>query len=132
MSVRPKPVVDHDTKPFWDAVAQHRLLLRHCEDCGRYIFYPRAVCPHCFSDRLTWREASGRGTIYTYTVSHRAVAPYWEGKTPYVVALIDLEEGPRMLSNVLAPPEAVHVGQKVRVVFTTVDDWTYPEFVPAE
>jgi uncharacterized OB-fold protein len=126
---RPLPVPDGDTRPFWDAAKQHRLVLQRCLDCEKAIFYPRAVCPHCMSDRIVWFDATGRGTIYSFTVIHRAPAQFADG-VPYVVALIDLAEGVRMMSNVVdCPPSDVRIGAEVEVVFDDVTpDISLPKF----
>ena len=125
---RPLPIPDGDTKPYWDAAKEHRLVVQRCQDCAAAIFYPRAVCPHCMSDRIDWIDATGRGTIYSYTVVHRA-PPGFADSAPYVVALIDLEEGVRMMTNVVDAPAAVRVGAAVEVTFDDVtDEITLPKF----
>lgn len=130
MYEKPLPVVDADTRPFWEAAREHRLLIQHCPDCGRYVYYPRAICPHCHSDRLEWREASGEGTIYSFTVSRRPAGPAFEDDVPYVVAIIELEEGPRMMSNVKTDDvEKIRIGERVRVAFENVtDEIALPKF----
>jgi uncharacterized OB-fold protein len=127
--VRPLPVPDGDTKPYWDAAKQHRLVIQRCDACDHAIFYPRSICPECMSDRISWIEASGSGTIYSYTVVHRAPAQFADD-APYVVALIDLTEGVRLMSNVVgSPPADVHIGARVSVVFDDVTpDVTLPKF----
>src|SRR5205814_4069294 len=92
-------------------------------------FYPRSICPACMSDRIAWIESTGRGTVYSYTIVHRAPAQFAED-VPYVVALIDLAEGVRMMSNVVgSPPAAVHIGAPVEVVFDDVTpEVTLPKF----
>jgi uncharacterized OB-fold protein len=126
---RPLPVPDGDTKPYWDAAKEHRLVIQRCQDCQQAIFYPRSICPHCMSDRLAWIEASGKGTIYSYTVVHRAPLAFADS-APYVVALIDLAEGVRMMTNVVgAPPADVGIGAAVEVVFDDVTpEITLPKF----
>jgi uncharacterized OB-fold protein len=126
---RPLPVPDGDTKPYWDAAKEHRLVIQRCQDCGEAIFYPRSVCPHCMSDRIAWIDASGRGTIYSYVVVHRAPAAFAD-LAPYVVALIDLEEGVRLMSNVVgAAASDVKIGAPVEVVFDDVTpEITLPKF----
>jgi hypothetical protein len=100
-----------ESRPFWDAAAEGRFVVPRCASCGRYHWYPRALCPFCFSDRVEWRPASGRGRVYSYTVMRRASAPY-------VLAYVTLEEGPTMLTNIVdGDVDAVRVGQDVRLVF---------------
>lgn len=118
----PFPVPDGDSKVFWEGVAQGKLLIQRCDACQRSIFYPRSICPHCFSDTLSWVEAQGAGTIYSYTVVHRAFGPF-AGQTPFVVALVDLAEGVRMMTRITgSEPAAVRIGAAVRVVFVEVDE----------
>lgn len=127
--LRPLPVPDGDTKPYWDAAREHRLVLQRCDECQNAIFYPRSVCPHCMSDRISWIEAMGTGTIYSYTVVHRAPAQFVDD-APYVVALIDLSEGVRLMSNIVgSPPSDVRIGAAVTVVFDDVTpEITLPKF----
>jgi uncharacterized OB-fold protein len=103
---------------FWAAAGQGRLLLRRCDDCGDPIWYPRTFCPDCGSLRTSWAEASGRGHVYSYTVVHRSAVPGYRDVTPYVVAYVELEEGPRVLTNIVdCDPAAVRIGMEVGVVF---------------
>lgn len=115
----PRPVPDGDTRPYWEGVAKGELRIQRCEACGEHVFYPRALCPHCHSDQLTWVTASGDGTIYSYTVVHQAYG-HFAGEVPFVVALVELAEGPRMLTRIAAKPEAVKIGAPVRVTFEQV------------
>ncbi len=126
---RPLPVPDGDTKPYWDAAKEHRLVIQRCQDCQHAIFYPRSICPQCMSDRVAWIGATGKGTVYSYTVVHRAPAQFADD-APYVVALIDLAEGVRMMSNVVgSPPSSVRIGAAVEVVFDDVtSDISLPKF----
>ncbi len=127
---KPLPVIDPGSRPFWDAAHDHRLSIPFCLDCERYHFYPRELCPHCHSDRLEWRDVSGRGTIYTFTIARRPAGPAYADDVPYIIALIDLAEGPRMMTNVVAPDvEAVRIGDAVEVLFDDVtDEVTLPKF----
>jgi uncharacterized OB-fold protein len=109
------PVADGVTRPFWDGIAEGVLRVQRCRACGRHVFYPRAVCPHCTVGELAWVEARGAGVVHSFTVVHRAPAEYRE-EAPYVVALIDLDEGVRLMTRLVdvAPPE-VSVGMPVEV-----------------
>jgi uncharacterized OB-fold protein len=122
----PAPVVSPDTKPFWDAAAQGTLLLRRCQACRERHYYPRPICPFCGSDRTEWVEASGRGTIYSYSVFRRA-------PVPYAIAYVTLEEGPTMMTNIVdADLDAIRIGQRVRVRFTPTEGGPpVPMFAPA-
>lgn len=117
------PVIDADSAPFWEAVAAHQLTAQKCAGCSRFIFYPRAVCPYCHSDKLAWEPLSGTGTVYSVTVSRRAPSPEFADLVPYVVALIDLDEGCRMMSNIIGYDAALaRCGSRVAVQFQTVAD----------
>lgn len=97
------PEIDEFTRPYWDAAAQGRLLLRRCGECGKAHHYPREFCPACWAgeDRVTWETASGRATLYTWSVIHRNDLPPFGERVPYVAAVVDLEEGPRMMTEVV-------------------------------
>jgi hypothetical protein len=129
---RPKPVIDQDSQPYWDGAREHKLLVQLCAGCGQHVFYPRALCPHCHGDELTWTQASGQGTVYSLTVVRRPAGPAFADDVPYVIGLIDLEEGVRLLSRLhVSDPADAHIGMRVRVAFDDHDDITLPVFVPA-
>lgn len=112
------PVPDPETQPYWDAARQGRLMIKECRACRRPYFYPRAHCPRCQSTDTVWREASGRGTVYTFTVVLQNDLPPFRDRVPYVVAIVELEEGVRMTSNIEGcPPEEVRCGMPVVVAF---------------
>ncbi len=120
---------DSDSRPYWEGLANGELRIQRCKTCAQAIFYPRAMCPHCHSDQLEWIVASGKGTIYTYTVAHQAFGPF-AADVPFVVALVELEEGVRMMSRVVdAPSERVTIGAAVSVTFESIgDELTLPYF----
>jgi hypothetical protein len=122
----PAPTVYPETRPFWEAAAEGRLLVKRCDDCGVCHYYPRDGCPFCGSVRTSWREASGIGTVYSFSVMRRA-------EVPYIVAYVTLEEGPTMLTNIVdTDADAVRIGQRVAVRFqSTVSGPPMPVFVPA-
>lgn len=128
----PAPRVNPESKRFWEATAEGRLLLRQCKDCETIIYYPRALCPECASFNTDWIEASGNGEIYSFTVNHRGDGPY-KDSAPFVVAYVELDEGPRMMTNIVdTDPSSVEVGQRVRVVFhDTGEGSALPRFSPA-
>ncbi|GKQ36631.1 Zn-ribbon domain-containing OB-fold protein [Streptomyces sp. A012304] len=95
------PEADAFTRAYWDAAAEGRLLIRRCGACARAHHYPREFCPYCWSEDVTWEAASGRATLYTWSVVHRNDLPPFAERTPYVAAVVDLEEGPRMASEVV-------------------------------
>lgn len=129
---RPLPVPDAETAPYWDAAANGRLVIQKCSDCGTFRFYPRLVCPSCMSENVEWVEASGRGRVYSYTIVHRA-PPAFRDDAPYVVAVIELEEGVRLMSRLdIDPPGDAAIDMPVKVTFEKIsDDITLPHFVPA-
>ncbi|MDP6568173.1 MAG: Zn-ribbon domain-containing OB-fold protein [Alphaproteobacteria bacterium] len=133
MTNKPLPQIDVETAPFWAGAREGKLLLPHCGDCGRYHFYPRALCPHCRADGWQWAEASGRGVIHTYTIAHRGAGPAFKDDVPYVVAIVELAEGPRMMTNIVTDDlSGIAVDLPVRVVFDAVtDEVTLPKFEPA-
>ncbi|WP_208026899.1 Zn-ribbon domain-containing OB-fold protein [Rhabdothermincola sediminis] len=127
------PTIESDTRPFWDAVREGKLLLRSCNRCGAVHYYPRPFCPSCWSEDVTWVEASGRGTVYTYSTVYRNDLPPFNEQLPYVVAIVELEEGPRMMTR-LVDTDGVElaVGMPVIADFTALtDDVSIVVFRPA-
>jgi len=126
-ATRFEPPVGEDSGPFWDATRQGTLVVQWCTGCDRGIFYPRAFCPHCEAapDRLEWRQASGRATVYAAVVENnpKATGAAFSGGEPYCVALVDLDEGVRMMSNVIGcPPAEVRSGMAVEVAWEPLSD----------
>jgi uncharacterized OB-fold protein len=128
------PPVSALTAPFWDATREQRLLLQWCRACERPVFYPREVCPVCLSTALEWRESPGEGTVYAVTVEHRAQQPGLASWAPYAVALVELDEGVRMLTNVIGiQPDRVAIGQRVAIAWEPLQDGRHlPVFEPRE
>ncbi len=111
-----------ETAAFWDGCAAGRLVLPRCDECGELIWYPRRMCPFCGSLAVTDTEVSGRGTVYTSTIIRRGAGPFRD-VSPYVLAMVQLAEGPIMMTNLVdCDPEAVTVGQAVHVVFEPIAD----------
>lgn len=127
---KPLPVIDGDSRPFWEGCKEGKLMIQRCDDCGKHIFYPRIICPHCFSDRVQWVESKGTGTVYSYTIARRPGGPGFVDDVPYVIALIDLDEGVRMMSTITdVDVDSVRIGQRVKVWFDKVtDEVTLPKF----
>ncbi|MFC7392891.1 Zn-ribbon domain-containing OB-fold protein [Scopulibacillus cellulosilyticus] len=124
----PKPLIDGDSKPFWDGINRHELWIQLCESCGKHIFYPRAICPHCFSESIKWVQSKGIGKIYSYTVVHRAFGSF-HNQTPFVIAIVELDEGVRMMTRILGERSKVHIDETVKVVFEQAgDELTLPYF----
>ena len=97
----PEPIVNPDSAPYWAAARDEKLKIQKCAECGTLRFFPRHLCTECGSDNTEWAEISGRGSVQSFTIVHRAAFPEFQAITPYVVALIDLEEGPRMMTNIV-------------------------------
>ncbi len=130
----PRPRPSEDSAAFWEATAEGRLLLQRCAACGHTIFYPRVNCSACGSTDLSAIEASGRGTVYTYTIARRPTHPAFAEACPYVVAVVELEEGPRLTTNIVGcDPDDVTIGMPVDLTFGEVVDGTaLAYFTPPE
>ncbi len=130
---RPLPTPDHESAEFWRRVAAHTMALQRCGDCGIVRFYPRALCPQCLSERADWLPVSGRGTVYSFTVCHRPASEAFAAATPYIVTLVDLHEGVRLLSNLIdCAPAQARVGMPVTLVYEDVaKDVALYKFRPA-
>lgn len=125
----PKPTPE--TRPFWDGLRQHKLLIQRCNACARHFFYPRPMCPHCLSREVTCVEASGRGKLHTFVINHRAPrqTPF---QPPFILAVVELDEGVRMMTNIVGTdpdPAKLPFDAPVQVVFDDVTtDLTLPRF----
>ena len=126
----PQPMADNDSLPWWNAAAEHRLVVQRCTDCSHLRLPPAPVCPSCRSETADWQEVSGRGELYTYTIVHRPIAP--EQDLPFVIAVIDLEgaEGVRFISNLVETPiEELRIGMAVELVWEDMSpDLAIPRF----
>ena len=128
----PIPMPSEDSKPFWDGCQEQKLLTQRCDDCGYHRFPPALLCPKCMSMNSQWVQVSGQATVYSFQITHRPFYPAWD--PPYNVAIVELEEGPRMHSNILdCKNEEIHIGMPVEVVFEKIEDkdWYLPKFKPA-
>jgi uncharacterized OB-fold protein len=124
------PTLSDENRPFWDAAKRQELHMQQCQDCN-HIRYPiNHICPKCLSGRAEWKRLSGRGEVFSYIVFHQVYHAGFAKDVPYNVAMIQLEEGPRMFSNVIGvPTDQVKVGDKVEVTFDKVtEDVTIPRF----
>lgn len=130
---KPLPRIDEESRGFWEALARHELYFQRCRACGTARFYPRALCPACLSDAPEWVRSAGRGTVYSYTVTHQNQAPGFREELPYVLAVVELAEGVRLMTNVVGcPPDQVRIGMAVEVVFEDVTpEITLAKFRPA-
>ena len=127
-----RPTISDVNRAFWHGCRRGELLLQRCNHCARLRYPASQVCPDCLGSEAQWQPMSGRGKVFSFVVFHRAYHPAWEGKVPYNVALIELDEGPIMLSNVIDVDNAkLAVGFPVAVAFEAVDhDLTIPVFRP--
>lgn len=127
------PEIDDFTRPFWDAATDGRLLIRRCRACTRTHHYPREFCPYCWSEDVDWERASGRATLYTWSVVHRNDLPPFGARVPYTAAVVDLVEGPRMMTEIVRCPEAgLSIGMALEVTFRQEDgEQAVPVFRPA-
>ena len=115
---KPYPVPTPDSRPFWNGLAEQKILLKHCRDCDCVFHYPRVTCPNCLSSDLEWKQASGQGTLYTYTISRRPTHPLFADEVPQFMAVVELEEGPRITSTLLNVPEdKIQIGMALTPVF---------------
>lgn len=124
MVTRPLPTLRGEEATYHRYLRQGRFVVQHCGSCDSYIYYPRVICPYCGdSSRLSYRESEGRGTVYTFTVCHRPGHPYFKDAVPYVVAMVELAEGVRIMSNIVdCDPDEVYIGMPVQVVLEPVND----------
>ena len=123
----PGPTTIALTAPFWTAAAEGRLLVQRCEDCGEAVFYPRGICPHCWSARLAWEQASGLGRLKSFTTVHKPGHPGWQPAAPYIVGLVELDERPTLTSLILADG-APAVGDRLRFEPTDIGGRILPAF----
>ena len=131
---RPAPSLDDpDSAPFWRATKEHVLRYQRCDDCGTIVFFPRRHCTGCLGSALSWHTAAGEGQIYSFSVVRLSRHPFFRTQVPYAVALVDLDEGFRMLSNILAsgdPGAVLTIGQRVLVEWEDHGELSFPVFRP--
>ena len=134
MPDRPLPVPTPTSQPYWDALRQHRLVLQHSPSTGQWVHYPRNLAPGTLADDLEWREVAGTGVVYTFTIAERPTAPAWQGASPQLIAVVELDEGPKVTTELVGiAPEAIRIGMRVRAVFDDVagSEVTLLRFTPA-
>jgi uncharacterized OB-fold protein len=131
---KPLPSPTPDTLPFWEGLKRHELRIQRCRDCGRPYFYPRPFCPRCFSEDVEWFTAGGRARLHTYQIIHRG-PPSFAREAPYVLAVVELEEGPRMMTNLVdvePQPASLPVDMPLEIAYEDVNDTvTLARFRPA-
>ena len=125
----PAPKPSAWSKAFWEGAKEGRLLIQICGACARRVFYPRLYCPSCLSPELGWMQASGRGTIYSYTIVRSNAPSAFAASVPYVVAVVRIEEGVQMLANIVGSDlDELRCDAPVEVVFEAKGDWVLPQF----
>ena len=131
---KPLPVINEDNAPYWEYAREHQLRMQKCANCGHIRFPVSIVCPRCHSLETEWTRLSGKGKVYSYVIYHQAYHPAYKDDIPYVVAIIQLDEGPRMESNITdCRMEDLRVGMPVELYFDDVtEDVSLPKFRPAE
>jgi uncharacterized OB-fold protein len=132
--LKPLPIPSPESQPFWDTAREHRLSVQQCRECGESWFPPSTLCLHCGSRDYHWFDASGRGVVHSFVIYHRLYHEGWEGEVPYVVALVELDEGPRLYANLVETEiDEVACDMKVSVVFDDVTETcTIPKFRPSD
>jgi len=131
--LKPLPQIDEETRPWWEALQRRELYIQKCRDCGDLRFHPRAQCTSCLSPRTEWVRCSGRGRVYTFTTTYQNPAPGFRESLPYIMAWVELDEGVKMLTNVVeCRPEEIKIGMPVEVVYEDVTPQvTLAKFRPA-
>ncbi len=131
---KPLPYISELSRPYWNAAKRHELALQRCQECGHHRYPAGDTCPRCLSDRLAWVKASGRGTVYSWVVFHQVYHPAFADDAPYAVAVVELEEGARLVSNLVnCKAEDIEIGMPVEVVFDDVtEEITLPKFQPRD
>jgi len=130
---KPLPAPTPITAPFWNGLAEGRIRVQHCQDCGGWVFYPRSHCSHCLSGRLEWRDVTGDATLYTFTITRQPTAPHFADEVPQLLAVVELEGGIRMTTTLVNVQEGdIRVGMKLIPCFDRVsDEVTLLRFQPA-
>ena len=132
---KPVPVATPESDFFWDKTRKHELWIQKCVDCDTAFFYPRMICPDCLEDKIEWFKTSGKVFLYTYMINHRP-PPGFEDEAPYAIAIVQLDEGPRMMTNIVGienTPENLVLDMPLEVVFQDiVDDMSLPKWRPAQ
>ena len=132
---KPVPVPQQESDVYWEKLKQHEIWLRNCDECGSAYFYPRDISPCCFSRNTSWVKASGSASLFTYGIVHRPPHPGFVAEVPFVTAIVELEEGPKMATNIIMDdptPEKLQIGMPLEVVFEDITDAiALPKFKPA-
>ena len=130
---RPLPKLSEpDTAPFWQRTQDKQFCYQQCDNCGCVVWYPRAHCTNCTAEKLTWHVSQGKGTLYSFSIVRQSYHPFFRTQVPYVVAYVDLDEGPRFLTNLVDVEdlEAVQIGQRLELVWEEHDTLNVPLVKP--
>ncbi|MSQ42341.1 MAG: Zn-ribbon domain-containing OB-fold protein [Dehalococcoidia bacterium] len=131
---KPLPAPTPETQEYWDGLKRHELRIQRCRDCSRHYFYPRPFCPHCYSRNVEWTTVSGKGKLHTFVINYRPARGF-ESDVPYVIAIVELDEGARMMTNLInvqPDPQHVTADMPVEIVYDDVTpEVTLPKFQPA-
>ena len=129
---RPRPKLERDSHGYWEALRRHQLVIQRCLECRAFRHHPRPMCPECHSLEFEFAPVSGRGTVYTYAIVTQPLHPFWSDRVPYNVVLVELEEGVRLVSNLVdCPNESIAIGMPVTVTFEDVsEEISLPLFKP--
>jgi uncharacterized OB-fold protein len=120
-STKPLPTPTPTSKPYWDALRRHEVHMQRCTACGKFVFYPRSNCPFCLSPDLEWQRIAANGTVYTFTIARRATAPQFEDEVPQKIAVVELDEGPRLTTTLVnVAPEDITIGMRVKPYFDDI------------
>jgi uncharacterized OB-fold protein len=130
---KPLPRIDEESRPWWEALQRHELYIQKCRACGELRYYPRALCTECLSPNVEWLKCSGRAKVYTFTTTYQNQTPGFRESLPYIMAYVELEEGVKMLTNLVdCTPEQVRIDMPVEVVYEDVTpEVTLAKFRPA-
>ena len=130
---KPLPSIVGETKPYWDSCKRGELVIQKCDNCQEYQFYPRGICAHCWSNDIKWIKATGKGTVWSYTITHQNRTLGFAHDVPYVLALVQLDEGVKMFTNIVeCDPNIVTIGMAVEVIFVQANNQiSVPYFKPA-
>ena len=117
---KPLPIITETNRPFWDSLKAHAMQLPKCDACGKFHAPPRDFCPHCLSDKLSWQPVKGTGEVYSFIIMHQLYDKTFANDVPYNVTMVKLDEGPRLVSNVRGPNDAIHIGDRLKLVYDDV------------
>jgi uncharacterized OB-fold protein len=128
-----EPIPDDSSAPYWEGIRRGKLLLQRCKACGTIQFYPRSMCSECLAPDPTWVESKGRGVIHTFSTIHRTSDERFSHLVPYILAIVELDEGPRMMAHILTKSEEhIRCDDAVQVFFEKTGNHTLPQFVPLQ